>query len=1535
MLSKLLTKVLCRSLQMTVMLISLFVLLTASMQARAEGSWQMGLFEGLSFRQPLFETNANSNRSILRVDILSPGEVINVLVCGINNNNNVRVLMYDPAGTLVYNTTDTANVDCNDPFTSTFDPAVVDAHQYVTTTTGAYEVHLTNFNGNRLERFDVTVTNNVNEVIDPRAAGGRLWSDFWYFWAGSFGQERSTDADLFVVADGGFVGTYFIWKLDLNNFAGFGYGLKANSLGVNSPNAAGDTVAGLSVPSAGNSITEQYPIYLNYPALDFPLPTESFSVTDLVFLDDQQIDSAITAGGDGAFHFSTDYSSTAVYEIIIDISSPGGGGPDGVFGQGDVFLRGTAFPGDNVVPWDGRDNNGNNVALGAYQAELSVRTGEFHFTADDVETSGGPGSVGLKMFRVDPDGSESPTTLYWDDATVLNSNAPDAFNQIGIFDGDHNWGAFNAGGVGNVALIDTYTFGISVTPDPVAVAIVPDDSPLTTLEKSFTPQTISHAGISTMQFEITNSGTTTLTGVTVSDSMPDGMTLFSDPAAITVTGAGCSGFAFSADTVVGGNQLNIVDGTMQGGSVCVVSAEVTATLPGSLPNSTSAVTSNELPFGVGSNVANLFVEPDSSGTPFACGADFYEVETIAGTSRLFQVDAGVLPFTRSEFSGLGYVPSSDFNFSGLAYHPQQNYLYGIVNQSGTTPGAPATGSIVRIDADGKVVNLGVPEPGPGGIAMPIVSDQFVGATFSADGRYFVVTDSSAVSSTGQNIPVGERSLILEIDVSVNPPQVLRNRSHSRNIGDIVAHPDGRLYSHTSAEGLITIDGETGNVTVIGGNVSQPLSSLMADNWGQLYGHTESTGALIRIDALTGDGTVLSQLVGGITTDGASCAYGVSVRKTVSVAQVDSGSNATYALSVVNAGSTAATFDLIDNLQDSRTFISGSLTNPLGGSVNSYGDSNLLSISGMTLAANSESVLGFEVFFPPGLPEGTSTNQASLLYNGHQVLSDYPDTPVIGDATPIEVLAAPSIGVGKRAVVSGNEITYWFTVENTGFADLQMLSLPDNLDAVFGSGNFTVVVPPVLVDDPGTVAINPAFTGAAANADLFDAANSSLAAGQQVMIRVTVSVDTHSDTGAGPGVYSNQVQVTSRSENNVLVSDLSVDGDNVDPNGDGTPDEQSPTVVNLTTAYIVSGTVFEDNGKSAVAHDGVRAGAEPSIAGVVVELRDSAGNVLGTTNTDGSGFYSLSIAPSLSVSVLQVATPNATGLLSVSEAYVANGNANVADGVVQFITDQNTLDTQIDFGKVKTPQWLSDNVAENSPDTVVFHPHIYRAPSSGTLQIDYSSTTAFPAGADFSAALYVDSNCNGVIDGADSAMPVALSVVADQQVCVINKVYIPASAANDNTYHTAIAATLQFSEPPGVVHGVLDTQIRTDITRSVAAGQGVLVLDKTVENVTMAGVVTRSNTAAPGDVLRYNIDFRNSGTGPVTKVLIADSTPAFSTLEFPVQCPPVMPDGISGCEVLQPAPSENSVGYTGPIQWRFNGALTSGARSSLSFQIRVE
>ena len=1537
----------CRSFY-ALLLLLIIAALTPVQETRAEGAWQLGLFEGTSHRQPLRETNIASGGNVLQVDILTPGEVINVHVCGTSNSNNIRVRILDPAGNMVYDDTDDANVSCDSDFNTTWDPAVTNPHQYVTPSSGTYTMYLTNNNGRNIERYDVTVTNTVNDIIDPRIAGGRLWSLFWEFNAGSFAESRSTDADLYVVADGGFIGTYFIWELDLNNFAGFGYSLRANDLGVTSPNALGDVVAGLSVPTANNTIVEKFPMYLGYPAKSFPEPVGGVDISNLSFVDDEGVDSGISPGSTstvqdtGTFSFTTNLTTSGVYEIIVDTNSPNGTGPDGIYGQGDVFLRGNALPGLNNVVWNGRDNNGDVLPQGAYTAKLSVRTGEFHFTAFDVETSGGPGSTGLKMFRAQPNGASLPTTLYWDDHTVLNDTSIDAFNQEGIYDGDHNWGTFTSRGLGDRAFIDTYTFGLIEEPNPVGVAITENDVPIPTVTKSFSPSTITTGGSSTMSIEINYQGDLDLTGITLMDNMPLGMSLLSDPGSIVVTGAGCSGFSFGAGTVAGAAELEVIDGNIVAGSTCTIEAAVTANLPGDLVNTTSGVGSNELAVGVVSNGASLIVEPPLAGAAYQCSGPVVESESAGLSTRLFNIDASVEPFQRQEFVTAAYAPTTGYSYSGLAYNPIDDYLYAIVTDTDGASGSPLRGSILQIDSAGAVLNLGLPERGPNTMSMPVVSDRFSGGTFTEDGRYIVVTDTEATAHSGASIPVLERGLILEIDLNSAPPQVLFNRRHGRDLHDIVAHPDGSLYSHTAAEGLMTVSSTTGGVSVIGSNVSTTLSSMVANAWGDIQAHGVD-GNFYTLDSSNGNGTVLSPLAGLATADGASCTFGGALRKSASSATVDPGQSVSYTLSVVNPTDSAVSFTLSDTLGDSLTIVEDSLVNPLGGVVNAYGGTGQLTITGATLAANSTADVQFDVFFPYNHETGPSGNQAQLLgLSGSAILSDDPGTSIQPDPATVEVLQNTSLGVAKQATVNGTDATIEITVRNFGNTTVDNLSLTDDLDAVFGTGNYVISSPPVLVADPGTVTLASGYNGSGANALLFDPLDGgSLAVGAAVGVRFTVSIISITDVGLGIGSYSNQVEALGEDPNGGGVADLSMAGVDADPDDDGLPDEQSPTLIDLEQLIVIEGVVFEDNGAGGVAHDGLRGSGETALGGVTVEVRDNTGtSLIGSAVTSADGNYQIAIPASYGSTAVTGSVVDTQGYVAISEYFREDpGNTgSVTDGLIDFTPLlSHPTSYKLDFGRVRKPVWVADSVAEKEPGGVVYHSHRYTAHSSGTLTFSVVSQSSLPVNPAWQTVLFLDDNCNGAVDSGESTVPASLSVsvASTPLVCVISKVFVPTDVSNGDTYTYSVQATMTYEDSAATGHALVIQQSITDLTRVINVEAGLLVLSKTVRNVSTAGTPTTSNQALPGHALDYNIVFSNSGGGSISELLISDHTPAYSVLSQPVSCPATLPDGISTCTILVPAATDNVAGYSGDVQWRFDGSLAAGASGEVGYEVMVE
>jgi outer membrane protein OmpA-like peptidoglycan-associated protein len=459
--------------------LSATILLTyPDLNAQAEGSAQIGfnqrLLDAASAIAQGYAIDVNS--ASLYVDIVAASEVINISVCGRSNGDEIGIEIFDPGETSVFTTSLlTSNVDCADPMSAPLANPV----RFTATAPGAYRIVLQNltsssFSGSFFERYDISVTPDTITNPDPSVAAGRLWAYSWNFNAGSFAQVDATNADYYVLVPGGRPNTNYTWMLDLNNFAGFGYNIVANDLGVDAPNS------GYSTPTAGNSVTYKFPVYTGLPAIADPEPTDPPSVTNLRFIDSDGVDNGISPGvtigvqDSGVFEFLSDVTGT--YAIFIDIDQ------NGEFGNaGDVLLLGTTVAGLNQVPWDGLDAVGGLLPLGTYNARVSIRMGEYHFISNDAETSGGPADDGLSIFLTDLAGVTSNTSVYWDDITILGdpngtSTLPNG-ESSGTSAGHHTWGDFTSTGFGNVRFIDTYVFGLTST-TTTAAQITGDDTPL-------------------------------------------------------------------------------------------------------------------------------------------------------------------------------------------------------------------------------------------------------------------------------------------------------------------------------------------------------------------------------------------------------------------------------------------------------------------------------------------------------------------------------------------------------------------------------------------------------------------------------------------------------------------------------------------------------------------------------------------------------------------------------------------------------------------------------------------------------------------------------------------------------------------------------------------------------------------------------------------------------------------------------------------------------------------------------------------------
>jgi uncharacterized repeat protein (TIGR01451 family) len=305
---------------------------------------------------------------------------------------------------------------------------------------------------------------------------------------------------------------------------------------------------------------------------------------------------------------------------------------------------------------------------------------------------------------------------------------------------------------------------------------------------------------------------------------------------------------------------------------------------------------------------------------------------------------------------------------------------------------------------------------------------------------------------------------------------------------------------------------------------------------------------------------------------------------------------------------------------------------------------------------------------------------------------------------------------------------------------------------------------------------------------------------------------------------------------------------------------------------------------------------------------AAGQVVTCTTANPIAAGASAPAISLVVSVSSTAIPSVLNLAVVSgggEPSAAANNNAASDNTIVVAAGANAF--------------APDGARSGLPGSVVFYPHTFNAGLAGSVAFS-TSAVAVPAVPGWSQAIYRDTNCNAVLDGAEGAAPLAgaIAVNPGDAVCIIVRDSIPGAAPYNAQDVISVTATFNGAT----------TYTRTDTTTVGAAAGSGLTLAKTVRNVTQGGIAATTGTARPDDVLEYSITYTNSGAGPVTAIVVTDATPAF-TLYQSAACG-ALPGNLTACSVTtQPA-----VNGTGSVVWTFTGALLAGGTGSVTYQVRV-
>ena len=341
---------------------------------------------------------------------------------------------------------------------------------------------------------------------------------------------------------------------------------------------------------------------------------------------------------------------------------------------------------------------------------------------------------------------------------------------------------------------------------------------------------------------------------------------------------------------------------------------------------------------------------------------------------------------------------------------------------------------------------------------------------------------------------------------------------------------------------------------------------------------------------------------------------------------------------------------------------------------------------------------------------------------------------------------------------------------------------------------------------------------------------------------------------------------------------------------------------------LSGTVFADTGiTGGTANNGIKDGGELGIAGVTIKA--STGD---TTITDGAGNYTLWI-PASAIGTVSITETNPNGYSSTGgSAGNTGGSYDIGADTTSFTFVSGSTYTNINFGDVPVNTFAANAQQTALPGNVVFYPHRFVAGSGGNVVFTSDNTSGWPT------IIYLDLNCNGQIDATDTVALGSMPVAAGQQICIINKVSVPAGAAIGISDITTVDAYF--------TSGTLASELSVFDTTTVGAISAGLVLTKAVDKATARG----------GDTVIYTLTYQNNSNAPLASIVINDATPSYTTFVsascvVPPLPLPALPAAITACTITT-APA---VGAVGTIKWTLTGTLSPASTGKVEYKVIVD
>jgi uncharacterized repeat protein (TIGR01451 family) len=440
---------------------------------------------------------------------------------------------------------------------------------------------------------------------------------------------------------------------------------------------------------------------------------------------------------------------------------------------------------------------------------------------------------------------------------------------------------------------------------------------------------------------------------------------------------------------------------------------------------------------------------------------------------------------------------------------------------------------------------------------------------------------------------------------------------------------------------------------------------------------------------------------------------------------DGSYDVTYEILVKNSGNI-----IINNLQvtdDLSAAYSGATFTVVSKSSSSLsinnsfdGDTDKALLTGNNaLQIGAQATILLTVRVTPGANLGPYYNSAQT--NGSTFMGPVSDTSQDGrdtdpenngptdnsDPTPVSFTENPKLGLAKAVGTPVNngdgtyDVTYTLYLQNLGDVNLNMVQVTDNLAATFtGATAFQVT------GVTASAGLTPNFPGydGDTNQQLLVAASSSLAYQSSGTITLSVTVT----PGAKLFTYNNTATLTANSPKGQTLSDVSHNGNNVDPDRDGNPYNNSlPTPLR-----------FSENPRIQVSKQQV---------GNFLDNMDGSFTItydIGVTNIGDVALTNVQIVEDLRVTFpspttytvdqLLVNTQPAINTLTVNSSFNGTTDLNLLDGTAQLFVGESaslylTLTVSINgfagpyynfiYGKANSP--AGKQVVDSDNDAVTF------------------------------------------------------------------------------------------------------------------------------------------------------------------------------------------------------------------------------------------